>query len=161
MADIWIIEGGPNTRKSSLVRCLSGARNRGMYEIERRTRTGKAAVPTYVCLMAPNEETPVRTPQQVLADLKQSKADALLLPLRSHRRFQGQHFDADGYFNFFRKRNHRMMGVVLVGTPQATPSIPLTVVLQNPHRQIQNVLSQRYRPNNWTAAQVRRCWQWI
>ena len=150
--NVWIIQGGPNTRKSSVIRCLTGLarRNQNPYDIQLLPRVGGGYIPVYVVVSALQEPAPAQTPQQFVAFITQHRHMNVLVCLRIQGTPHCQ-YDAVEYHREFVAAGWNIQDVVTLGPyPGSPPAAPQNVAFP----------AAPNAPANSIARRIRTRWQW-
>jgi len=144
MPSVFIIMGDGSKRKSALIRVLSGARNRGIYEIE-ETSSNKHQ---FFIQIRSLQEANI-SPQSFISEIQAENAQHVLLALRINR-LNGQP-DGLNYINAFQNAGWNISGIVMMGANATTglPAAPSTI-MNNPTS----------RAANEMANVVRQAWGW-
>jgi len=143
----YLLIGGPHTRKSTLLRCLTGCFNRSVRDIE-LLRGG--AVRLYARVSALQES---RTePSQFIDEVQRSRCTHVALSLlpESNPLDPLRYPDAERYIEAFQSAGWQIEKVAVLGAHPVQPKIPGVA-------RISNVLTQ---PVNATAQQVRSHFGW-
>ena len=138
MIDAWTVIGGPNTRKSSSIRALTGVR-----QIERKWNVAYIAHGDAATYVLPQGLQEIRVlPPDFIQRVNAAGVRYVIVALRYGR--VGRHPDAAGYLAAFRAANWNIAGHVVLGAA-ALPggfSIPNAPAM----------------PSNEVAAQLRQVW---
>lgn len=147
--DAYVLIGNPHTRKSSLLRCLTGCFNRSVRDIELQ-RGG--AVRLYARVAALQES---RTrPDEFLAEAARSRCThaAFALWPEAHPNDPEQWPDAPAYLAALRTAGWQVRKVALLGAH------PLPLGLGADAQQFPSV---RHQPLNLTAQRIRQHFGWV
>lgn len=139
--DAWLVIGNPHTRKSSVIRGLSGCFNRSLRDIQ--LQGGRAPLRVYARVGTPQETR--RTPEEFVAEVAATRCGAVLcgllpagLPGPAPR-----YPDAPAYVAAFRAAGWRIRAIAVLGQnsggvrgpglrhfPQA-PTAPINLTLRD------------------------------
>jgi hypothetical protein len=111
--DVYIVIGNPNTRKASLVRCLTGCFNRSVRDI--MPRDGKASLRLYA-RAGSLQETRTR-PDDFVAEVERSRCVAVLCCLSpsAHPNDPALYPDAQDYLARFSAAGWRVRSIAVLG----------------------------------------------
>jgi hypothetical protein len=146
---LHIITGAPNTRKSSVIRALTGVRDSRAFDIQFE----HGIVKTFVFLTSRNEiryrnQPNAVSPEELVTFLNNldSTIEAVIIPLRSTNPVNGVF--AETYIDFLNNNGFEIGTVVMFNT---------TVILP---RNIEGelLISNSAIPSNLTASRVRKIW---
>ncbi|MBY7832885.1 hypothetical protein KW463_08540 [Vibrio fluvialis] len=156
MKKLHIVIGDSNTRKSSLIRALTGAgQGQSRKDLEVEKSNGSIAI-INVMQSALQENYKPQLPQEYINFVKQYHTDEFLFSLRVTKVIANgvTYPDAVDYINQFKKAGFLIASVALLGRSanQLTLAQCGNVALQ-PHSQ--NV------PTNKNASKVRQSWGWV
>ena len=144
MPNVYIVMGNGKTRKSALIRAISGVRNRGKYEVEDTTPTKHE----FFIQVRSLQEAKI-DPQRFISEIQAENAQHVLLALRINR-LNGQP-DGVSYINAFQSAAWNINGIVVMGAnpPAGLPAVP-TTMMNNPTS----------RAANEMANIIRQAWGW-
>jgi hypothetical protein len=146
---IYTITGAPNTRKSSVIRALTGVRNTATFDVQ----FVSGIIKTHVMVTSANEIRYARfpngiSPEQLIDIINNLPSDvkAVIIALRSSRPVNG--ILADVYIERLHQAGFQIMPVVmfndLIPLPRGVQGITLN--------------SNNTIPSNLTAAEIRKIW---
>ncbi|MFA5032894.1 MAG: hypothetical protein WC614_07735 [bacterium] len=144
MPDIYIIMGTNNTRKSSVVRALTGVCQRGIYQIS--TRSGDIDV--FVQISALQEAGIL--PNQFTNEIKGIVCGAVLVPLHVGGKNNGLQ-----YINAFVTAGWNIKHISLFGITALPYPLPSGICSPFP------ISTTRTDPANKTASVLRNNWMWL
>lgn len=149
---IYIITGAPNTRKSSVIRVLTGVRNTATFDIQFQSRVVK----THVMVTSSNEIRYKQfpngiSPDQLLHIIQNlpPSVEAVMIALRSSRPVNG--IGAEVYIDRLNQAGHQIMPVVMFNDAVTLPPNVQGVVLP----------SNNSIPSNLTSSEIRKMWEII
>ncbi len=143
MPNLYLVIGTAHARKSALVRCLTGAFHRKLYEVE----TQNGTVDFFVQVRSLQE--PKISPDEFVNTINDNAYTNVICTLRA-RTAQGLP-DCVGYINAFLNAGFTLSGIVLLGSCQG-------VVLPHGCPQPLRISNPRTIPANLIASQVRQAW---
>jgi hypothetical protein len=146
---IYIITGAPNTRKSSVIRVLTGVRNTATFDIQFQS----GVIKTHVMVTSSNEIRYKQfpngiSPDQLLHIIQNlpPSVEAVMIALRSSRPVNG--IGAEVYIDRLNQAGYQIMPVIMfndaIPLPQGVQGITLN--------------STNGIPSNLTAAEIRKIW---
>jgi hypothetical protein len=149
---IYIITGAPNTRKSSVIRALTGVRNTATFDIQFQF----GVVKTHVMVTSSNEIRYKQFPDgispdqliQIIQNLPPF-VEAVMIALRSSRPVNG--IGAEVYIERLNQAGHQIMPVVQFNDAVVLPTNVQGVVLP----------SNTTIPSNLTASEIRKIWELV
>lgn len=149
---IYIITGAPNTRKSSVIRVLTGVRNTATFDIQFQFGVLK----TNVMVTSSNEIRYKQFPNgispdqliQIIQNLPPS-VEAVMIALRSSRPVNG--IGAEVYIERLSQAGYQIMPVVQFNDAAVLPINVQGVVLP----------SNNTIPSNLTASEIRKVWELV
>ena len=160
MANIYCVIGNGNTRKSSLIRCLTGAGRSGVFLVE---MTG-APIDILVFLSSPQEA--VILPDELHDRITQAKVNHVLVPLwlrsrnatnpRTWRKVQLP--NAVGYLNYLMSQGHHIMRPVILFQGLAPNGFTLNTNNPVPNHFLIN--STITNANNEMRERIKLIWTW-
>lgn len=147
MVEAHVLIGNPNTRKATLLRCLSGCFNRSVRDLE--TQSGQR-IRVYARVSALQESR--TTPSAFMEEVARSRCSQVLFSLwpDAHPHDGEAWPDANAYLDHFRRAGWAIRHAALLGAAPLKPHAQQVLTLPS-------VLSQ---PVNATAAQLRQHFGW-
>jgi hypothetical protein len=146
---LYIITGAPNTRKSSVIRVLTGVRDSRAFDIQFE----HGIVKTFVFLTSRNEiryrnQPNAVSPEELVTFLNNldSTIEAVIIPLRSSNPVNG--IFAETYIELLNNEGFLINTVVMFNTVVNLPS--------NVDGEL--LISNNTIPSNLTASRVRKIW---
>jgi hypothetical protein len=111
--DVYIIIGNPNTRKSSVVRSLTGCFNRNIRDI--LFLGGKTAVRVYARVGCMQDTK--TTPEDFIAEVARARCAAVLCCLAPsvHPNYRDVYPDAQAYLSRFKAEGWRVRSIAVLG----------------------------------------------
>lgn len=162
MPRLHIIIGDADTRKSSLMRCLTGVSGgRSANQNMDIALTNGTIIRVHCTTSALQESLNPRTPAQFIAEVQGMSpaptdiAITLRVRARGSARTGGPYPNATTYLSAFSQVNWPVANVALLGSAACA----LQPLAAGPN--IAVVPNSPYRPTNETAAQVRQVWGWL
>ncbi|ENM3735984.1 hypothetical protein [Vibrio cholerae] len=156
MKKLHVVIGDSGTRKSSLIRCLSGAGSADPSKIlDIEYQNGRIAK-VHVILSALQESYKPQLPSDVVEYVSNHPADEFLLPLRVNSvSTKGKNYPvANTYLNAFVQAGLQIESVALLGVSAQQVTIPVQCkIAKEPKSQI--------IPTNKIASTVRNIWNWV
>lgn len=154
MPNLHIIIGDSNTRKSSLLRCLTGVGSGNATRYIDVTETSGSTIQVYCILSALQENYKPQLPAQFIKIIKslRPKPTDVAFTLRVSPRGSYPGFNA--YLQAFTAAGWPVLNVALLGS---------SACIQGSQISAQAVISvplSPQQPTNLTASQVRAAWQW-
>jgi hypothetical protein len=149
---LHIIIGESNTRKSSLIRCLTGAGqgfSRKNLEISLGSRK---QITAHVIQSALQENYKPKMPKEFVNYVNSINQEHFVFALRVKAR--GKHPDFSTYIAEFINSGFTISNVALLGTATAGVSIGTT-------SSVISVSTSASQPTNLTASTVRKAWAWV
>lgn len=148
MPDIFVVIGDANSRKSYTIRALTGAYNKGFYDIGLQNNN---ILNVYVHISSLQESR--ISPQQFVTDLNTVGYSYVLVSLW----IRSGHGQPDGltYLNAFISAGWNVQDIVVLGTPQLPYALPTSVPTP---AFIPNSVGL---PANNIASQIRGTWNWL
>lgn len=147
---LYIITGAPNTRKSSVIRALTGVRDSRAFEIQFE----HGIVNTYIFLTSRNEiryrnQPNAVSPEELVTFLNNldSTIEAVIIPLRSTNPVNG--IFAETYIDVLNNNGFEIDTLVMFNT---------TVILPG-NIDGELLLSNSTIPSNLTTSKVRKIWK--
>ena len=148
MPDAYVIMGDRNTRKSSTIRALTGAFQRGLY----RVATQNAGVIDIFVQISALQESGI-SPQQFIQQVGQNNYQYVLVSLwisQGNGQPNGQ-----TYIQYFLYAGWNILAIVVLGTNRLPYFLPRNTP---PPRFIPN---SQALPANQISSQIRTWWQWL
>jgi len=147
MPDIFIILGDRNTRKSATIRALTGAFQKGLYQVA--TRGGNIDIFVQISSL---QESRI-SPQDFISEVSQNHYQSVLVSLwisNGNGQPNGHTYIQDFLHVGWNIREIVILGVNNLPTnlPQNTPTPTF-------------ILHSRTLPANQIASQIRGLWQWL
>ncbi len=149
---IYIITGAPNSRKSSVIRVLTGVRNTATFDLQFQF----GVVNTHVMVTSCNEIRYKQfpngiSPDQLLHIIQNlpPSVGAVMIALRSSRPVNG--IGAEVYIDRLNQAGHQIMPVVMFNDAVTLPPNVQGVVLP----------SNNSIPSNLTSSEIRKMWEII
>jgi hypothetical protein len=146
---IYAITGAPNTRKSSVIRALTGVRNTTTFQIQFSIRVISSHVMVTSCNEINYGEFPNGiSPEQLIELINNlpTSVEAVIIALRSSRPVNG--ILADVYIERLQQAGFQIMPVIMFNDP-----IPLPQGIQGISLDSNNRI-----PSNQTASEIRKIW---
>ena len=160
MANIYCVIGDGNTRKSSIIRCLTGAGRSKIFQVE----TNGAPIDVLVYVSSLQESFIL--PNQLQAIIIRTNVNHVLIPLwvrsrnatnpRTHTRVQLP--NAVGYLNYLMTQQHRIMRPIVLFQGLTPNGFALNTNNPIPNPLILN--STITQANNEMRETVKRIWGW-
>lgn len=146
--DAYLVIGNPNTRRASVIRCLSGCFNRSVRDI--LTEDASRPLKLYARVGALQETR--TSAEDFIAEAGRTRCDAVLACLSASalRGGGGDFPDAQAYLQAFRDAGWRIRAIAVLGQN--------TGGLRGPH--VRQFASAGTQPLNLTAAEVRSLFRW-
>lgn len=147
---LYIITGAPNTRKSSVIRALTGVRDSRAFDVQFEL----GIVKTFVFLTSRNEiryrnQPNAVSPEELVTFLNNldSTIEAVIIPLRSSNPVNGIY--AETYIEHLNNEGFSINTVVMFNSAVNLPS--------NVDGEL--LMSNNTIPSNLTASRVRKIWR--
>jgi hypothetical protein len=146
---IYAITGAPNTRKSSVIRALTGVRNTATFDVQFVSGITKTHVMVTSCNEINYGQFPNGiTPEQLIAIINNLPASvkAVIIALRSSKPVNG--ILADVYIETLHQAGFQIMPVIMFNDPIVLPQGVQGISMSSNNR----------IPSNLTAAEIRKIW---
>ena len=146
--DAYVIVGRPNTRKSTIMRSLTGIHNRGRRDI---ALLDGMRIEVYARVSSLQESR--TTPSEFVREVSQQRCDAVAFCLWPDANFQSPNDfpDAHSYLRMFRDAGWNIVRVAVLGQAVSEPSYP----------NVEFFPTSQSAPVNQTAQGVRRHFGWF
>ncbi|MEO6276098.1 MAG: hypothetical protein ABIP34_23160 [Rhodoferax sp.] len=154
MPNLHIIVGDSNTRKSSLLRCLTGIGSGNATKYLDIAEAAGSSIKVYCMLSALQENYKPRTPSEFIDYVKALSPQATDIAFTLRVEARGNYPSLDVYLQAFSSVGWPVVNAALLG--------PLACAQQQniPCQRICAVTQSPDLPTNKTASQVRKVWQW-
>lgn len=158
-----IVIGDPNTRKSALIRCLTGVVGGGnANQLMDIAINGGGAIKAHCMTSSLIELKPPLSPsdfQEFVESLDSSVSDIVFALRVKGVGKGGGRFTAEDYLDHFSKISWTISSVALLGNIDPATESKLTGL--TPSAKIVKQVSSATQPTNQTAACVRNVWGWL
>ena len=148
MPDVYVIMGDGNTRKSATIRALTGAFQRGLYQVATRNA---GVIDIFVQISALQESK--ISPQQFIQEVTQNNYQHILVSLWISQ--GGRQPSGQDYIRNFLNAGWNILEILVLGTATLSYNLPPG---SPPPNYIPN---SRNLPANQIASQIRTWWQWL
>jgi hypothetical protein len=154
MPNLHIIIGDANTRKSSLLRCLTGvgSGNSNRY-IEVSEASGKV-ITVYCMLSALQENYKPQCPAEFIDYVKALNPRPSDIAFTLHVSSRGVYPAFSAYFQAFTQAGWSIASIALLGSSACAQQGNISAT------RVCAVANSTQQPTNQTATQVRKVWQW-
>ncbi len=154
MPNLHIIIGDSNTRKSSLLRCLTGVGSGNANRYIDVAEASGSKIQVYCILSALQENYKPRFPTEFINLIKslRPKPTDIAFTLRVNPR--GSYPDFNAYLQAFTATGWPVLNVALLGSSACAQRSRISA------QAVSSVPLSPQQPTNLTASQVRVAWQW-
>jgi hypothetical protein len=153
MPNLHVIIGDSNTRKSSLLRCLTGVGGGAAKKRLDVALVNGNTITVYCILSALQEGYKPKTPNDFIAYIRTLKPRPTDIAITLRVKAVGIYPDALAYLQAFSRAHWPVANIALLGSSACTlPGMPANAIL---------VPNSDSRPTNETSSLVRRGWGWI
>ena len=154
MPNLHIIIGDSNTRKSSLLRCLTGVGSGNATRYIDVAMASGNVVQVYCMLSALQENYKPLSPREFVALVKSIRPRPTDLAFTLRVSARGKYPDFAAYLTAFSVARWPIVNVALLGNSACSQGTNISA------RNISAVPTSSQQPTNLTANHVRRAWQW-
>jgi hypothetical protein len=154
MPNLHIVIGDSNTRKSSLLRCLTGVGSgNSLKHIDVALTDGR--IIKILCLLSALQESyKPRTPAEFVAYVKKLRPIPTDIAIALRVEEQGRFPEFSSYLRAFTTAGWNIENVALLGTNACSRRLDIA------SNKLATAPSSTIQPTNKTARAVRRVWQW-
>ncbi|NIA11973.1 MAG: hypothetical protein GWP10_20195 [Nitrospiraceae bacterium] len=148
MINAFIIMGNENSRKSSTIRALTGAYNKGIYKVA--TRSGNINIFVQISSLQESKLSPT----EFINSIKNQEVQNVLVPLWISEK--NNNFPSGcNYIHDFQGANWNIKGRVVLGTRNLPCELPTNVI------QPEFIPNSTILPANEIASKIRNWWNWL
>ena len=154
MPRLHVIVGDANTRKSSLLRCLTGVvGGRSANQLMDVLLSSGSIVQVFCTTSALQESLDPKQPQRFIADVLAMKPVPTDVAITLRLKNRASYPAATAYFAAFASAGWSVSSVALLGSASSTP-VPVGA-------RAVSIPASMTQPTNESAASVRKVWGWV